>query len=135
MKNETLNGIPVLVKPAPEYDKGQAAPLIGVLTYARSAAENHVRFPGGGEAYYQSNEISKLKNKEEVFNDLNKNGSSMEVADFKAMYKVMLLQDRGTSQALFAALAIARDNPGMQDRVLEPLTPEQKQQIDATVGR
>lgn len=135
MKNENLNGTPVLVKPAPENDTGQANALIGVLTYARSATENYVRFPGGGEAYYQANEISKLKNKQEVFNDLNKNGASMEVADFKAMYKVMLLQDRGTSQALFAALAIARDNPGMQDRVLEPLIPEPKQRIDAAVGR
>ncbi|GGA95388.1 hypothetical protein [Mucilaginibacter rubeus] len=135
MKNEILNGTPVLVRPAPENDAGQSTALIGVLTYIRSASENYVRFPGGGEAYYQTDEISKLKDKQEVFNDLNKNGSSMEVADFKAMYKVMLLQDRGTSQALFAALAIARDNPGMQGRVLEPLIPQQKQEIGTAVDR
>ncbi|AYL95330.1 hypothetical protein [Mucilaginibacter celer] len=135
MKNENLNGTPVLVKPVPGNDTGQATALIGVLTYTRSASENYVRFPGGGEAYYHANEISQLKDKQKVFNDLNKNGSSMEIADFKAMYKVMLLQDRGTSQALIAALAIARDNPGMQDRVLEPLIPQQRQEIDTAVGR
>lgn len=135
MNNENLNGTPVLVKPATENDTGQSKALIGVLTDARSATENLVRFPGGGEAYYQANEISKLKDKRQVFNDLNKNGTSMEVADFKAMYKIMLLQDRGSSQALFAALAIARDNPGIQKRVIEPLIPEQKQERDAVVDR
>lgn len=59
----------------------------------------------------------------------------MPVEDFKAMYKIMLLQDRGTSQALFSALAIARDHPGVQDRVLESINGERKIGLDEAVSR
>ncbi|XHR97326.1 hypothetical protein ACFJIV_12110 [Mucilaginibacter sp. UC70_90] len=135
MNNENLQGTPVLVKQGHENDAGQGKALIGVLTYARSASENYVRFPGGSEAFYPATDISKLKEKQLVLNDLTKNGSSMPVQDFKAMYKVMLLQDRGTFQALFAALAIARDNPGVQDKVLEPMIPGHKQELDNSLSR
>ncbi|PAW95453.1 hypothetical protein CKK33_18885 [Mucilaginibacter sp. MD40] len=135
MENQTLAGTLVLVKPdleiGPDAKRGQ----IGVLTYARSETENYVKFPEGGEAYYPAEQVLMLKDKQEIFNDLTSNGSSMPLNDFKGMYKIMLLQDRGTSQALYAALAIANDHPGLQEKVLDSISPAQKQELAKTYSR
>jgi len=135
MENQTLAGTLVLVQPDPEIDPENKKGMIGVLTYARSETENYVRFPEGGEAYYPAGQVMMLKDKQEVFDDLTHNGSSMPLDDFKAMYKIMLLQDRGTSQALYSALAIANDHPGVQERVIESIAPAQKQEIAKTYSR
>jgi hypothetical protein len=135
MENQTLAGTLVLVKPDLEIDPDAKRGQIGVLTYARSETENYVRFPEGGEAFYPAGQVLMLKDKQEVFNDLTNNGTSMPIDDFKAMYKIMLLQDRGTSQALYSALAIANDNPGVQEKVLQPILPTQKQEEAKTYSR
>lgn len=135
MENQNLAGSLVLVQPdlenSPEEKKGH----IGVLTYARSETENYVSFPEGGEAYYPAGQVMMLKDKQEIFADLTNNGSSMPLDDFKAMYKIMLLQDRGTSQALYSALAIANDHPGLQEKVLESIAPAPKQELAKTYSR
>ncbi|OIQ71163.1 hypothetical protein GALL_472250 [mine drainage metagenome] len=59
----------------------------------------------------------------------------MPLDDFKAMYKIMLLQDRGTSQAIYSALAIANDNPGVKERVLDSINPAPKQDLAKTYAR
>lgn len=135
MENQTLAGTLVLVQPDMDNDTGQNKGHIGVLTYARSETENYVRFPEGGEAFYPAGQVMMLKDKQQVFDDLTHNGSSMPLDDFKAMYKIMLLQDRGTSQALYSALAIANDNPGIQEKVLESISPVQKRDLANSYGR
>ncbi|MFD1257733.1 hypothetical protein ACFQ3S_13070 [Mucilaginibacter terrae] len=135
MENQNLEGTLVLVKPGPEIDRDAKRGQIGVLTYVRSETENYVRFPEGGEAFYPSAQVMMLKDKQEIFNDLTSNGSSMPLDDFKAMYKIMLLQDRGTSQALFSALAIANDHPDIQDKVLDSISPAQKQEMAKSYSR
>lgn len=135
MKNDTLAGTLVLVLPdmeeSPETKRGH----IGALTYARSETENYVRFPDGGEANYPARQVMMLKDKHQVCDDLTHHGSSMPLNDFKAMYKIMLLQDKGTSQALYSALAIAKDHPGVQEKVLESINTAQKQDFAKTYGR
>lgn len=135
MENGNLAGTLVLVRPDLENDPGEKLGKIGVLTLAFSERENYVRFPEGSEAFYPASQVLMLKDKQTVFNDITENGSSIPLDDFKAMYKIMLLQDRGTSQALYSALAIANDHPGVQERVLESISPAQKQEISKTYGR
>jgi hypothetical protein len=135
MENQTLAGTLVLVQPDLENDTGQKKGQIGVLTYARSETENYVRFPEGGEAFYPAGQVMMLKDKQKVFDDLTNNGSAMPLDDFKAMYKIMLLQDRGTSQALYSALAIANDHPGVQERVLDAISQTPKQELAKSYGR
>lgn len=135
MENQTLAGTLVLVQPDLENDPEAKKGHIGVLTYARSETENYVRFPEGGEAYYPAVQVMTLKDKQEIFADLTNNGSSMPLDDFKAMYKIMLLQDRGTSQALYSALAIANDHPALQEKVLESIAPAHKQELAKTYSR
>lgn len=135
MENQILAGTLVLVQPDLQNNREEKKGHIGVLTYARSEAENYVRFPEGGEAYYPAAQVMMLKDKQEIFADLTNNGSSMPLDDFKAMYKIMLLQDRGTSQALYSALAIANDHPGLQEKVLESIAPAPKQELAKTYSR
>ncbi|MET3981719.1 hypothetical protein ABIB62_004264 [Mucilaginibacter sp. UYP25] len=135
MENQTLAGTLVLVQPDLENDTGQKKGQIGVLTYARSETENYVRFPEGGEAFYPAGQVMMLKDKQKVFDDLTNNGSAMPLDDFKAMYKIMLLQERGTSQALYSALAIANDHPGVQERVLDAISQTPKQELAKSYGR
>lgn len=135
MENQNLVGTIVLVQPDLENDSGMKRGHIGVLTMSFSEKENYVRFPEGGEAYFPAAQVMMLKDKQEVFNDLTNNGSSMPLDDFKAMYKIMLLQDRGTSQAIYSALAIANDSPGVQERVLESINPAPKQDLAKTYAR
>ncbi|GAC1310459.1 MAG: hypothetical protein NVSMB24_27750 [Mucilaginibacter sp.] len=135
MENQNLVGTIVLVQLDLENDTGPKRGHIGVLTMSFSEKENYVRFPEGGEAYFPAAQVMMLKDKQEVFNDLTNNGSSMPLDDFKAMYKIMLLQDRGTSQAIYSALAIANDNPGVQERVLDSINPAPKQDLAKTYAR
>lgn len=121
MENETLTGSLVLVHPDFKDDPLQKQGQIGVLTYPRELNEMYVAFPGGGESVYSWDTLLKLKDKQEIFRDLSENGTSMNVNDFKAMYKIMLLQDRNTSRGSFEALEIARDNPGVWERAMEPV--------------
>ncbi|WEA00764.1 hypothetical protein [Mucilaginibacter sp. SJ] len=135
MENESSNGTVVLVLPDLKNDPATKRGQIGVVTYARSAYENYVRFPEGNEAIYPAEQVLKLKDKQQILDDLTKNGSSMPLDDFKAMYKIMLLQERGTSQASFSALAIAKDNPGVRHSVLESIDPAQIQDLAQSHGR
>jgi hypothetical protein len=135
MNNENLHGTLVLVQPDFENDPGTKKGMVGILTYARSETENYVRFPELGEAFYPAGRVLMLKDKQQVVDDLTHNGSNMPLDDFKAMYKIMLLQDRGTSQALYSALAIANDHPGVQEHVLESINPSPKQELAKTYSR
>jgi hypothetical protein len=135
MENGNLTGTLVLVQPDLENDSSAKRGHIGVLTLPFSENENYVRFPEGGESFFPAARVMMLKDKQEVFNDLTNNGSSMPLDDFKAMYKIMLLQDRGTSQALYSALAIANDNPGVQEKVLTSISQTPKQELAKTYTR
>jgi len=135
MNSESLTGSLVLVHPEFGNDPLKKQGQIGVLTYPKELHEMYVSFPGGGEGIYEWNNLLKLKDKQAVFDDLMKNGSAMEQNDFKAMYKIMLLQDRGTNRGTFDALEIARDNPGIWDRTLEPVMQTEKLNLEKTYTR
>lgn len=135
MDNEKLTGSLVLVHPEFRDDPLQKHGQVGVLTYPRELNEMYVSFPGGGESVYSWDTLLKLKGKKEIFNDLMTNGSSMEQNDFKAMYKIALLQDRNTNNGVFDALELARDNPGIWDRALEPVRRIEKLEHSKTYGR
>jgi len=109
----------------------------GEIHYNRSPLEKEFEKAAfyRDEEMLQRENLMMLKDKQEVLDDLTHNGSSLPLDDFKAMYKIMLLQDRGTSQALYSALAIANDHPGVQERVVESIAPAQKQEIAKTYSR
>jgi hypothetical protein len=135
MNNESLTGSLVLVHPDFKDDPIQQQGQVGVMTYPRELNEMYVSFPGGGEGIYSWDTLMKLKGKQEIFDDLMANGSSMQLEDYKTMYKIMLLQDRGTSRGTYDALEIARDNPAIWEKALEPVRQIERLDISKTYAR
>jgi hypothetical protein len=76
-----------------------------------------------------------LKGKQDIVDQVMHNSTKMPTEDFKAMYKIMLLQDRGTSTALYDALEIARDHPGIWDKALEPVTRSERIELEKSYAR
>lgn len=135
MDNETLTGSLVLVHPDFKTDPIQMQGKVGVMTYPRELNEMYVAFTNGSEGVYSWDTLLKLKDKQEILNDLTQNGSKMPENDFKAMYKIMLLQDRNTALGTESALEIARDNPGIWERALDPVRQIEKIGQTRSFGR
>jgi len=76
-----------------------------------------------------------LKSKEEVLQQLMKNGPDMPLDDFKALYKIMMYQDRGTSSGIFDALELARDHPAIWDNILENVDRSEKIEVTNEMSR
>ena len=129
MNNDNLQATLVMVHPNLKNDPLQNQGKIAVVDYDRDYNhEVYVAFENGQNAIYHPAELLRLKDKQEVFNDLISNGTSMTPKDFGALYKIMLLQDRGTPKANCDALEIARDNPGIWERALE--APKQNRTVE-----
>jgi hypothetical protein len=120
MNKESLQATLVMVHPDLKNDPLQNQGKIAVVNYDRQIGQDlYLGFLDGREGVYHPAELLKLKKKDEVMKELAENGTSMQMNDFKNLYKIMLLQDRGTPQAIHDALEIARDHRGIWDRALE----------------
>lgn len=135
MKNETITGSLVLVNPQVTNDPAGKQGQIGVLVYARAADENYVKFLNGSESVYEQKNLMMLKGKDEILQELMKNGSAMALPDFKALYKIMMRQDMGTSSDLFNALEIARDHPGIWDKALDTVSRTERIELENALAR
>lgn len=136
MSNENLIGTLAMVHPGLSQDPARKQGQIGVVTYV--SKENHdiyMSFPGQGESVYNGDSVLRLKDKNKVLEVLVNEGDDMAVDDFKDLYKVSLLQDRGTSTGIVSALEIARDNPNIWDKTLETANEGQNLQLEKTYYR
>lgn len=136
METENLNGTLVLVRPDLENDPARGQGKVGFIQYAPKEMEGlYVSLLTDQEGFYKPDELLRLKNKHEVFKGLMENGANLDVSDFKALYKISLLQDRGTTSAEIQALEIARDNPSIWPRALEPVVAQQNLELTRTYSR
>lgn len=136
MKNfENLNGSLVLVRPDFHDDPVRQQGKVGVITYARDADEIYVSMLGGKEAIYSSQDLMLLKHKVDILQELNNSGTSMKLDDFKALYKVMLLQEKGTSTAIVNALQMAAEHPAIWDKALVAAMPARELEVSKTYSR
>jgi hypothetical protein len=136
METENLNGTLVLIRPDLENDPAKGQGKVAFIKYVPQQMEGmYVSLLNGQEAFYKPDELLRLKDKNELFRGLMDNGTSLDVNDFKALYKISLLQDKGTSTALVQALEIARDNPSVWPRALDSLAPEQNLELAKSYSR
>jgi hypothetical protein len=136
METKNLNGTLVLIRPDLENDPVKGQGKVACIKYAPQQMEGlYVSFLNGQEAFYKPDELLQLKDKHEVFKELMENGINLDVKDFKALYKICLLQDKGTGTALVQALEIARDNPSVWPRTLVPLARQQNLALDRSYSR
>ncbi|GAA4339647.1 hypothetical protein GCM10023149_50480 [Mucilaginibacter gynuensis] len=118
MENTTLAGTLALVHPEIRTDPSAMQGQVGIITYADNRSDDvYLRFENGRESRYASDAVLILKNKADLLNDL-KNNTHIQVADFKDLYKVGILQDRGRPADVVQALQIAANNPNIRDNAL-----------------
>ncbi|WP_158829097.1 hypothetical protein [Mucilaginibacter lacusdianchii] len=136
MKNfENLNGSLVIVRPDFHDDPVRQQGKVGVVNYAREGDEIYVGLLNGAQGIYSSQDLMLLKHKVEILQELNDKGSSMKLDDFKALYKIMLLQEKGTSTAMVGALQLAAENPGIWDKALMTAAPVRELEISKSYSR
>jgi hypothetical protein len=136
MKNfENLNGALVIVRPDLLEDPIRQQGKVGIVNYARESDEIYVGLLNGIQGKYDGQDLMMLKHKVEILEELRKHGSAMDLNDFKTLYKIMLLQDRGTSTALVNALELAAQHPGVWEKALTKAAPEQALEISKTYSR
>lgn len=136
MKNhENLNGELVLIDPQLKDDLSRKQGKVGFVTYARDDHDITVGFTNGDEAVYNGKDLYQLKSKDQLMQVLNDHGAKMDVNDFKTMFKMMMLADKGTSTARFNALELAAKSPAIWDKVLTRAIPERELEIAKGYGR
>lgn len=136
MNNSDLNGTLVLVRPDLTIDPANGQGKVAVVNYhSLQSNEIYVGFNNGSEAVYPQEFLLKLRSKEEILNDLKANGSSMPLENFKDLYKVGILLDRGTNSAHWQALEIAAHNPAIWDKALQPAKALEKQVLENAYAR
>lgn len=126
----------MLIRPDLKDDPIKAQGKIGFIQYAPKSMDGlYVSLLGEQDGFYKPDELLRMKGKHEIFKDLMENGTSLDANDFKTLYKISLLQDRGTTSAEIQALELARDNPSVWPRTLESLAPKQNLELARTYGR
>jgi hypothetical protein len=69
-----------------------------------------VSFEKGEQALYSTDALLVLRNQNDVYRDLMSNATKMDGPDFKALFKLNLLQQSGSRQDLQSAMEIAQGN-------------------------
>ncbi|MEZ2334751.1 hypothetical protein AB6735_03915 [Mucilaginibacter sp. RCC_168] len=136
MNNQNLNGTLVLVRPDLTVDPANGQGKVAIVTYDREQSkEIYVAFNNGKEGIYPPEFLLKLKDKKAILDDLMANGSAMPLDNFKDLYKISMLLDRGTSTAQWQALEIAGQNPAIWDKSIQPVKEAEKQVLDKAYTR
>lgn len=127
--NHDLKGTIALVHPELPNDPANQQGQIGIITYIDpSKDELYLSFKNGREAVYSADALLKLPDRQELMTELMNNTDHLVVDDFKDLYKIGMLLDRGSSRDTWRALEIARDNPAIWSRAL--ITPEVEKSRD-----
>lgn len=131
MNQEPLHGSLVLVHPALAKDPANGLGKVAIITYDRpDTNEIYVSFTDGKEAVYHPDNLLKLKDRQQIMHSLANDGGSMPLDDFKTLYKIGILLDRGTNKAQFDALELAAVNPGVWENALSRSRPAIEQKIE-----
>jgi hypothetical protein len=136
MKNyENLNGALVLVRPDFTDDPARQQGKVGVVTYASEVDDIYVGLLNGAEGHYHGKDLLMLKEKTEIMKELATHDPGLDMDDFKALYKIYMLQDRGNSTALVNALEIAAQRPAIWDKAMVTAAPDRELELTKSYGR
>jgi hypothetical protein len=133
-ENSHLHGTLVMVRPDMENARLSLAGEIGILTYIDTHDEAFVSFRNGAESRYSPEDLVQLKNRDEIFSEL-ENYRDFSVEDYKDLYKITLLLDMGRSTDILRALEIAGNNEAVWDQTLVPVSDRMTVQHDLSLSR
>jgi len=120
MKNQELNGAFVLVDPRLENDPAMGQGRLAMVNYESLDNKVYVSLDTGIEAVYDPEDLLKLKSKEEMVAALSDIDPRVSERDYMELYKITLLQDRGTLKSSGQALQIVQERPQLLDIATEP---------------
>ncbi|NCD68300.1 hypothetical protein [Mucilaginibacter agri] len=120
MKNQELNGAFVLVDPRLENDPARGQGRLAMVNYESLDNKVYVSLETGREAVYDREELLKLKPKEDIIAALSDIDPKVSERDYLELYKITLLQDRGTLKSSGQALQIVQERPQLLDLATQP---------------
>jgi len=106
--------------------------MISSIDAAQGRAK--ISFGDFSSANLSSGDILVLKDKNQLYRDLLTSAAAMETADFKAVFKVSMLQDRPGSAALLEALELLKDRPGALELATVSLEANLKGSLEIQTG-
>ncbi|WP_457133882.1 hypothetical protein [Mucilaginibacter sp. UYNi724] len=125
-----------MVSPDLKNDPAQGQGKIALVNYeSLHDKEIYVAFDNGQEAIYHPDALLRLKGKEDILAELLDNGSEIRGDDYKDLYKITMLQDRGTGKAEWQALEIVQQNQRISNTALEPVKPGQAIALQKSYSR
>jgi len=114
MTNNEILGTLVLVHPDLENHPAGREGDIGIVAYVDSPQnEVYLRFPDEAEGVYPAEALFMLKDREKIFPDAAADSGSLNLDNYKDLFKISTLQQMGRGKDIFNALEIARDNPSI----------------------
>lgn len=121
-QSDDLTGTMVLVHPELPEDPVNKQGQTGMIMFADLEKDDiYVTFGKNERALYGSDALLVFKKPNDIYKELMTNVRDIPVPDLKAIYRIGMLLDNGTSKDAKAAMQLAIDNPGVHSRAMETL--------------
>jgi hypothetical protein len=121
-QSEDLTGTLVLVHPELPEDPVNKQGQMGMIMFADLDKDDlYVTFGKNERALYSSDALLVFKKPNDIYKELMTNVRDIPIPELKALYRIGMLLDNGTSKGAKEAMQLAVDNPGVHTRAMETL--------------
>jgi len=118
---ENFNGIVALVKD--QIDEYLSVMRIGVITSVDdSSLFANLTFADSSSGRFASKEVMLLKDKADLYTFLLSSPEKIPLGDFKLLFQVSMLQDRGDSSSLISACQLLKSSPSALELATDSLS-------------
>jgi len=118
---ENFNGIVALVKD--QIDEYLSVMRIGVITSVdESSLFANLTFADSSSGRFASTEVMLLKDKADLYTFLLSSPEKIPLGDFKLLFQVSMLQDRGDSSSLISACQLLKSSPSALELATDSLS-------------
>ncbi|OKS88805.1 hypothetical protein [Mucilaginibacter polytrichastri] len=121
-QSDDLTGTLVLVHPELSEDPVNKQGQMGMIMFAEPEKDDiYVTFGKNERALYSSDALLVFKKPGEIYKGLMTDTKNLSIPDFKALHRIGMLLDNGTSKGAKDAMQLAMENPGVHSRAMETL--------------
>jgi hypothetical protein len=121
-QSDDLTGTLVLVHPELPEDPVNKQGQMGMIMFAEPEKDDfYVTFGKNERALYSGDSLLVFKKPGEIYKGLMSDTKNLSIPDFKALHRIGMLLDNGTSQGSKDAMKLAAENPGVHSRAMETL--------------
>ncbi|WDF55896.1 hypothetical protein [Mucilaginibacter sp. KACC 22063] len=131
-QSDDLTGTLVLVHPELTDDPVNKQGQMGMIMFAEPEKDDiYVTFGKNERALYSSNALLVFKKPGDIYQELLVNTTNLAIPDFKALHRIGMLLNNGTSKGIKEAMQLAVENPGVHSLAME--TVKSKLGLDAGI--